>query len=282
MAPRKEHVDLDLFAHLLKVFADTPWLHYGLWLEGETPTFPTLRRAQERYVDRLIALLPPAPATILDIGGGTGALAGRLTELGYTVDMITPSAAQVRMARERLGDKVQVHQSRFEDFSPGRSFDVCLFSESFQYIKLPLVFGKIDELLAQGGRVVISDCFRAPPYPGGRMVGGGHRYPLFLEAAAAADFAITSDEDVTALAAPSIEIDAMFYRDALSPVLTHLGNQLERRRPWINGLIRGGYRLFVREHARTQLSDRLSAKYRTPELFAANNTYRFLSLTKGR
>jgi hypothetical protein len=37
VARRKEHVDLDLFAHLLKVFADTPWLHYGLWLEYRTP-----------------------------------------------------------------------------------------------------------------------------------------------------------------------------------------------------------------------------------------------------
>ena len=280
MAQRREHVDLDLFAHLLKVFADTPWLHYGLWLAGERPTFPTLRGAQERYVEKLMALLPPAPARILDIGGGTGALAGRLTEMGYPVDMITPSAAQVGMAREALGTKVQVHHSRFEDFSPGRTFDVCLFSESFQYIQLASVFAKIDTLLVPGGCVVISDCFRSDAWQGGRMVGGGHRFTQFRETAAAAGYAITSDEDVTPLAAPSIEIDAMFYRDALSPVLTHFGNLLERRRPWINGLIRGGYKLFVRQETRNQLSDRLSAQYRTPELFAANNTYRFLSLAK--
>ena len=277
---RREYVDLDLFAHLLKVFADTPWLHYGLWLEGERPTFPTLRRAQERYVDKLIALLPPAPASILDIGGGTGALSGRLTALGYRVDMLTPSAAQVTMARATLGDSVTLHQSRFEDFGPGRTFDVCLFSESFQYIRLAEVFGKLDALLAPGGRIVISDCFRSPDYKGGRMVGAGHRFTLFADAAAKAGYAITSDEDVTALAAPSIDIDRMFYRDALLPVLTRLGDMLERRRPFINRLVRGGYRLFVRQPARTQLADRLAATYRTPELFAANNTYRFLTLAK--
>jgi 2-polyprenyl-3-methyl-5-hydroxy-6-metoxy-1,4-benzoquinol methylase len=280
VAPRKEHVDLDIFAHLLKVVADTPWLHYGLWLEGETPTFPTLRRAQERYVDKLVALLPPAPASILDIGGGTGALSGRLSDLGYTVEMLTPSAAQVRMAREALGDRVRLHQSRFEDFVSDRTFNVCLFSESFQYIKLSAVFAKIGALLTPGGLVVIADCFRSAGYQGGRMVGGGHRYAAFIEAVAAAGYAVTSDEDVTALAAPSIEIDAMFYRDALSPVLAHLGNQLERRRPFINSLIRGGYRLFVRKRARSELADRLAATYRTPALFHANNTYRFLALRR--
>ncbi len=40
LKPPKQHADLDLFARMLKVFADTPWLHYGLWLEGETPSFP--------------------------------------------------------------------------------------------------------------------------------------------------------------------------------------------------------------------------------------------------
>ena len=44
----RRHEDLDLFARIFKVFADTPWLHYGLWLPGETPSMPKLREAQER------------------------------------------------------------------------------------------------------------------------------------------------------------------------------------------------------------------------------------------
>lgn len=91
MSKPSKHADLDLFARMLKVFADTPWLHYGLWLQGETPSFPKVRQAQERYVDKLLALLPPAPASILDIGGGTGAMSERLVSLGYTVEMLTPS-----------------------------------------------------------------------------------------------------------------------------------------------------------------------------------------------
>lgn len=280
MGRRREFADLDLFAHLLKVFADSPWLHYGLWLEGERPTFPTLRRAQERYVDKLLALLPPAPASIFDIGGGTGALSARLADLGYDVEMLTPSAEQVTIARAALGDRIRLHQARFQDHEPVRRYDVCLFSESFQYIPLEIVFARVDALMAPGGSVVIADCFRSPAYTGGRMVGGGHRYLQFVEAAQRSGYRIVSDEDVTVLAAPSIEIDRMFYRDALSPVLTVLGNQLERRRPTLNRLVRGAYRLFVKERDRRHLATRLSAQNRTPELFAANNTYRFLRLTK--
>ena len=280
MKQPKKHADLDLFARMLKVFADTPWLHYGLWLEGETPSFPRVRQAQERYVDKLLALLPPAPASILDIGGGTGAMAGRLASLGYTVEMLTPSEVQVGIAREALNGAATVHLSRLEDFAPGRRFDVCLFSESYQYIPLDASFAKLGELLAPGGRVVIADCFRSEGFEGGRAIGGGHRYSAFLEAVERSDFAITSNEDVTALAAPSIEIDRMLYRDVLSPVVSQLGGLLEDKRPAIHWLARRAYGLFVSPRERQRISERLTAEYRTPELFLANNTYRFMTLAR--
>lgn len=276
----KKHADLDLFARMLKVFADTPWLHYGLWLDGETPSFPRVRQAQERYVDKLLALLPPAPASILDIGGGTGAMSSRLASLGYTVEMLTPSEAQVGIARESLNGAATVHQSRLEDFASGKRFDVCLFSESYQYIPLSASFAKLGELLAPGGRVVIADCFRSEGFKGGRAIGGGHRYAEFLKAVETSGFAITSNEDVTALAAPSIEIDRMLYRDVLSPVVTQLGGLLEGRRPATHWLATRAYQLFVSGKERQRIADRLKAEYRTPEHFLLNNTYRFMTLER--
>ncbi|MBN9363522.1 MULTISPECIES: class I SAM-dependent methyltransferase [unclassified Devosia] len=280
MKTPKKHADLDLFARMLKVFADTPWLHYGLWLEGETPSFPRVRQAQERYVDKLLALLPPAPAHILDIGGGTGAMAGRLASLGYSVEMLTPSEVQVGIARESLNGAATVHLSRLEDFTPGRQFDVCLFSESYQYIPLAASFAKLGELLAPGGRVVIADCFRSEGFKGGRAIGGGHRYTEFLRAVEASGFAIASNEDVTALAAPSIEIDRMLYRDVLSPVVSQLDGLLADKRPATHWLATRAYGLFVNAKERQRITERLKAEYRTPELFVANNTYRFMTLER--
>lgn len=274
------HIDLDLFAHLLKVFADTPWLHYGLWLDGEMPSFPALRRSQERYVERLVALLPPAGAAVLDIGGGTGALADHLAALGYEVEMLTPSATQVAMAREKLGDRVPVHQARLEAFESPMRYDVCLFSESFQYIRLNRVFPALEGLLAPGGRVVITDCFRTDAWDGGRAVGGGHRWTDFISAVGEAGYDIVANEDVTALAAPTIALDRLFYREAVTPILGEVRGMLQARRPALNWIATQLYRLLVRRAERDRIAARLKAEYRTPELFLKYNTYRFVALAK--
>ena len=275
--PRR-HEDLDLFARIFKVFADTPWLHYGLWLPGETPTMPKLREAQERYVDKLVALLPPAPASVLDIGGGTGAMAARLHSLGYTVEMLTPSEVQVGLAREELGERVQVHHTRLEEFSTDRRFDVCLFSESFQYMPMALSLPRAKAMLKPGGRVVIADCFRSDNYRGDRQIGGGHRFAKLAPAAAEAGFRIASDEDVTAMAAGTILLDRRVYREAISPIVRDLGVSLRARSAVLHWLIGGVYRLLVKQAERERIADRLKAEHRTPERFIEMNTYRFLML----
>ncbi|MEQ1899784.1 MAG: methyltransferase domain-containing protein [Devosia sp.] len=276
--PIRRHEDLDLFARIFKVFADTPWLHYGLWLEGETPSMPKLREAQERYVDKLIARLPPAPASILDIGGGTGAMADRLALLGYEVEMLTPSEVQVEIARETLGTRARVHQSRLEEFTSERHFDVCLFSESFQYVPMAQSLPGVKVLLADGGRVVIADCFRSEGYQGGRQVGGGHSFSEFLKAVDRHGFSITADEDVTAMAAPTIALDRRIYREVLSPLVSQFESTFARRRPKLHWLAVRAYRLFVSKSARNRIQRRLAAEQRTPEQFLTVNTYRFLTL----
>lgn len=275
--PRR-HEDLDLFARIFKVFADTPWLHYGLWLPGETPSMPKLREAQERYVDKLVALLPPAPASVLDIGGGTGAMAGRLHSLGYEVEMLTPSEVQVGLAREALGDTVKVHHTRLEEFLTARKFDVCLFSESFQYMPMTVSLPKARAMLKPGGRVVIADCFRSENYRGGRQVGGGHRFSALAPLLAQEGFRVTSDEDVTAMAAGTILLDQRVYREVVSPIVADLGTALRVRSAALHWLVGAAYRLFVRKAERERIADRLKAEHRTPERFLEMNTYRFLRL----
>lgn len=128
--------------------------------------------------------------------------------------------------------------------------------------------------------MVIADCFRSAGFVGGRAVGGGHKYEQFLDAVPRAGFVITSNEDVTALTAPSIEIDRMLYRDVLSPVVAQLGGLLEDRRPVAHWLASRAYRLFVRAPERERIAARLGAENCTPEQFRANSTYRFITLER--
>jgi len=73
--------------------------HYGTGYEqrrlGEGVGTLELVRTQEL----LLRFLPPAPATILDVGGGPGAYAGWLAGRGYAVHLVDPVPLHVEQAR---------------------------------------------------------------------------------------------------------------------------------------------------------------------------------------
>lgn len=271
---------LDLYVHVAKTFADSPWLHYGLWEPGERPNIPQLRMAQERYVDLLLSLIPPAPRRLVDIGGGTGEMAKLLLDKGYVVDMVTPSHIQAEIAREKLGANGRVFETMFEDFAETGPYDVCMFSESFQYVDLDVSLAKLDRILAPNGRIVIADCFRGEAYQGDRQPGGGHRYALFLEKIAAHGFTVEKDHDVTAAAAQTMAVDQQVYRGFVAPLADQVITLLRAKRPILAWIANGLYKLFVPKTERENIVARLKADYRSPEAFEKVNTYRFLSLKR--
>lgn len=57
------------------------------------------RLEEARTRELILRHLPPAPATIIDAGGGAGAYACWLAELGYEVHLIDPVAKHVEQAR---------------------------------------------------------------------------------------------------------------------------------------------------------------------------------------
>lgn len=271
---------LDVYVHVARTFADTPWLHYGLWEPGERAVVPQLRMAQERYVDKLLALIPPAPGRVVDIGGGTGEMSRVLLSKGYVVDMITPSHLQASIAREKLGANGRVFECKFEEFAEEGPYDVCLFSESFQYVKLEESLEKLKRILAPGGRIVIADVFRADSYQGGRQPGGGHRFAQFCAMIDKHGFEIDEDHDVTEAAAQSMKIDQDFYQGFAAPAVEQITSLLKARRPILHKLASWGYKLLVPKAERENIAARLKAEYRSPEAFIAVNTYRFLSLKR--
>jgi ubiquinone/menaquinone biosynthesis C-methylase UbiE len=74
--------------------------YYGLGYEGERLAEGTSRLEFARSLILLRRFLPPAPADVLDVGGGPGAYAAWLAQQGYRVHLLDAVPMHVAQARE--------------------------------------------------------------------------------------------------------------------------------------------------------------------------------------
>jgi len=75
--------------------------YYETGQEAERLETPFFRWEKVRTLDLLSRFLPPAPALILDVGGGAGAYAFPLAEAGYVVDLVDPVPLHIEQAKQR-------------------------------------------------------------------------------------------------------------------------------------------------------------------------------------
>ena len=196
---------LDFEATLIQAVSGQGYAHYGYWPDGapEVPTLQAMGKAQQAYFDLLAARIPDGTDTILDVGSGTGANALGLTERGFELECLCPSAHLNDLARQKLPGSVQVHDCKFEEYESERRFDLCLFAESFHYIELDKAFDQISRYAEK--HVLIFDYFRRDPKAGEHGTRGTHAE--FCQAVKAQDvFEITSDQDMTSTIAPTFAV----------------------------------------------------------------------------
>ncbi|WP_424983182.1 class I SAM-dependent methyltransferase [Labedaea rhizosphaerae] len=109
----------------------------------------------------LLEHLPPAPATILDVGGGAGHQSFPLAQLGYDVTVLDSSPAMLEAARKRLPDGVQVafveaDGERAAEAVGGRRFDAVLCHGVLGYLDQPdAMVEQLCRCAAPGGLVSI-------------------------------------------------------------------------------------------------------------------------------
>ena len=193
---RDFYFPLNVFMHILThEEGDVRYLHYGFF-EGPEES---IAEAQDRSTAMLFDRLPPAPATVLDVGTGLGTTLSRLLNEGYRAEGITPDERQIAVVRDRFGADFPIAAVRLEDFSSARRFDAIVFQESAQYIEPNALFAKCAEILAADGRIIVLDEFATDPVDGGL-----HLRSKFLEAAEGNGFRLGEEVDVSRLAAPTI------------------------------------------------------------------------------
>lgn len=274
-------VGLDVGLAFIRWLTGAENLHYGLWT-GLEVTAGNLRAAQDNYSSKLFGYLPEGRLRILDIGGGAGETAKKLLALGHQVEIVVPSAFLAARCRETAKGAV-VHETTFEAFQGTGPFNLCLFSESFQYIPLSESLPKCARLLAPGGKVLIADCFRTEAYQSrdvhGPQPGGGHQLTAFQAAVDGSAFVVETEEDITEAVAPSIDLEQALFH-VLGQGVTRVSGEIRGKRPtahWALGKVIG---MFLSRKRRENLMERLTGTSRTSDAFRRFNRYRIIRLAQ--
>ncbi len=117
---------------------------------------PAVRAA---WRELLLSVLPDAPATVADLGCGTGTLALLLAEEGYSVDGLDFSPEMVRRAQAKAGDApgvIFVVADVAEPPLPPAAYDVVLCRHVLWAMPDPAdAVGRWRELLGRRGRMVL-------------------------------------------------------------------------------------------------------------------------------
>lgn len=133
-------------------------LHFGV-CDEHSPDGEDYPSAQQRAQDDLCSLLPPAPASILEIGFGTGTLARTLANDGYLVTAVTCIAEEFYGVVRDEGAVVNFIHSSLPALKPSQRFDVVLLQQSAQYMDPLELLALADESLKEGGQLLIADEF---------------------------------------------------------------------------------------------------------------------------
>ena len=274
-------VGLDVGLAFIRWLTGSENLHYGLWT-GLEVTAGNLKAAQEAYTAKLFGYLPQGKLRILDIGGGAGETARKLIALGHEVQIVVPSAFLAARCRETAKGAV-VHECTFEDFTGTGPFDLCLFSESFQYIPMVESLPKCARLLTPEGQVLIADCFRTDAYKGraaqGPQAGGGHPLASFRAALDGSAFAIAAEEDITDAVAPSIDLEQQLF-NVIGHGVARVSDEIRTKKPAAHWTLSRFIGLFLTKKRRANLMRRLTGTDRNAESFRHFNRYLMVRLAQ--
>ena len=230
-------VGLDIGLAIGRFFLNTEDLHYGYWPIGKTATIQNFAEAQGAHSKLIIDHICEKTKRILDVGSGSGNLALRLINKGYQVDCVIPSEFLAKQVQEKLGNRSTIHICGFEKVDDIEKYDLILFSESFQYVKLGKSLEKITNMLNIGGHLLICDFFKRDGV-GKSPIGGGHGWQVFQDKISAHPLSLISDKDITEETAPTIDLLAKFNTDVATPIAEMSSEYLIDHYPKLSKLFR--------------------------------------------
>jgi len=248
-----QRVGLDIGLAIGRFFLNTEDLHYGYWPKGKTATIQNFAEAQKAHSKLIIYHIPDGTQRILDVGSGSGNLALKLINKGFQVDCVIPSEFLAEQVQAKLGNQSTIHICGFEDVPESEKYDLILFSESFQYVKLGESMVKIMTILNPGGHLLICDFFRRDVL-GKSPMGGGHSWQGFQDIITKHPLKMVTDLDITEETAPTIDLLAKFNADVVTPISEMSGEYLIDHYPRITRLLQWKFKKRIEKISRIYLS----------------------------
>ena len=230
-------VGLDVGLLIGKFFMETEDLHYGYWPHDKTATAQNFAEAQQRHSQLIIDHIPEGVENILDVGSGSGNLAKKLISLGYHVDCVIPSEFLAERVKQKLDENSTIHICKFEAVETNVTYDLILFSESFQYIPMDKSIPKIQKLLSPNGHLLICDVFHKN-VPGKSPMRGGHRWDYFEKIIGESNLKLTCELDITEETAPTYDFLNQLLTDVAEPISEMTGGYLNYKYPKLTKLIK--------------------------------------------
>ena len=267
-------IGLDVGLLIGKFFMDTEELHYGYWPDEKSATAQNFSQAQDRHSQLIIDNIPNNVKKILDVGSGSGSLAKKLIKLGYQVDCVIPSEFLAEKVKVKLSDSSKIYINKFEDLDISHQYDLVLFSESFQYVKLNDSIKKIISVLNKNGHLLICDVFHKN-VEGISPMRGGHRLDLFDDEISNSTLVKEKDIDITKETAPTWDFLNQLLNEVAIPISDMSNNYLEYKYPRLTKLIKWKYQRKLNKIKKVWLSGELTGesfiKFKSYRLFIYKN-----------
>jgi len=111
------------------------------------------------------------PATVLEVGAGTGKLTEQLVALGHDVHATEPAQEMLDILRRNLPDTRSTQASAEELPVPDRSVDVVVAAQSFHWFDLEQALPEIARVLRPGGHLSLVWNLRNEKIPWVRKLG---------------------------------------------------------------------------------------------------------------
>lgn len=268
-------------------------LHYGLWDDDLPLSFANMALAQQRYTEMIIGALPPLAENhprVFDIGCGTGHILAQLLQRGYQADGLVPAPKLAEQVRQRLAQQentsARLFESTFEEFPAAQHqayYDAALFSESYQYIPMPVSFDILAQIVKPGGLVVICDFFQTEHVgdgqPGATSFGGGHPLQDFYRELEKHPFSLLRDEDITKKVSPNIKLVDETLRLKLMPAGQTINRYLTENYPRSWKFLKGLFKLLLGKKIAKQKHKYFSG-LRTQQVFERYKTYHLIVLRR--